>query len=298
MGRIASLKRMAVHDGPGLRTTLFLKGCPLRCRWCHNPECISPKPEVAYLPEKCLSCGACVALCRANRITEKGHVFDRSLCSACGQCEEICLGRAFTYYGREMTVQEAVELLLEDRAFYEASGGGVTLSGGEPLMQASFSAAILQKIKREGIHTAVDTCGFAGREALDEVIPYTDLFLLDIKAASSQLHRACTGQPNEPILRNLEYLNRLGKPMEIRVPYIPGWNDREMPQIAHLLKGLQSVTMVRLLPYHPYAASKYTSLGCRYEMPETVGPSRETMQRAVEVFLSQGLNAVDGGHLK
>lgn len=297
MGRIASVKRMAVHDGPGLRTTIFFKGCPLHCIWCHNPECISTAPEVAYIAKKCINCCECLSLCDANLIIGNTHVFERANCTSCGKCEKICLGGAFTFYGREVTVDEAAQILLEDRAFYASSGGGITLSGGEPLMQPNFAAALLCRMKEETIHTAVDTSGFCSRMALDMVAPFTDIFLYDMKSASPKVHEECTGQRNEVIIDNLRYLSEMGKNIEIRIPLIPGKNDGEMEGIAEILSSLRGISLIRVLPYHPFSASKYLSLGFAYGMPEITRPDKETMARAVAVFTDRGLHAVNGGNL-
>lgn len=296
MGRIVSFKRMAVHDGPGLRTTVFLKGCPLSCRWCHNPECISPLPEAAYIEKKCLHCGECLPVCPASRMEKNTHVFDRSRCIACGKCDSFCLGDALTFYGKEISPEEALSVILEDRAFYAESGGGATISGGEPLMQPAFTAELLRLLKSEGIHTALDTCGFASRAAVDAVLPHTDLFLYDMKAASEQVHISLTGQSNRPILENLRYISSLNRPIEIRIPFIPGMNDAEISGIAAILKDIPGITLVRVLPYHPFAASKYASLGMTYAMPETPRPDRAAMAAAVDILKAAGLNAIDGGH--
>ena len=182
--RIFEIKRFAVHDGDGIRTTLFLKGCSLKCLWCHNPEGIDFKPQLAYYADKCISCGECVNVCKAgaHQMSPNGHVFDRSLCVSCGMCDNVCLGNALTFYGRNMSVDDLMPKLLEDREFYENSGGGVTLSGGECLCQADFCAELLKRLKAENIHTAVDTCGSVSRDAIDKVMPYTDVFLYDINS--------------------------------------------------------------------------------------------------------------------
>ena len=176
---IFEIKRFAVHDGDGIRTTVFFKGCPLKCVWCHNPEGIFMKPSLAYYAHKCIGCGECVNVClqNAHKMTENEHIFERESCIGCGACESACLGEALTLYGRETSAEELLPKLLEDKEFYENSGGGVTLSGGECLLQADFCAALLKALKENGIHTAVDTCGFVSREAFDKVIPYTDVFL-------------------------------------------------------------------------------------------------------------------------
>lgn len=287
---VVDIKRMAIHDGDGIRTTVFLKGCPLKCVWCHNPESIAFRPQLAYYANKCVSCGECVDVCPvgAHTIGEAGHVFDRSACVACGRCAEVCLGSALTLFGREMTVDELMPILLEDRAFYENSGGGVTLSGGECLMQAAFCRELLRRLKAEGINTAVDTCGFVPRETLDAVIPYTDTFLYDVKAIDEEVHKRCTGQSNERILDNLRYLDSRRCRIEVRVPYVPGYNDGEVAAIAAFLAQLKNVVAVRVLPYHNFAGSKYTALN----MENTLPPERpsEQMVNAVQSYIDDVLS--------
>ncbi len=297
LGKIASVKRMAVHDGPGVRTTLFLKGCPLQCRWCHNPECIAMMPEIAYIEHKCVNCGDCTTLCVANTIVDHTHRFDRNQCIHCGKCALVCLGGAFTFYGKSVTSQEAADILLEDRAFYQTSGGGITLSGGEPLLQPDFTAEVLRLMKQEGIHTAVDTCGLASQKTLEKMIPYTDLFLYDIKAIDPDVHRSLTGQDNAQILQNLAFLMREKKQVEIRIPYIPGMNDQEIPAMGRFLRDLDFDLPIRVLPYHPYAASKYTAIGRTYTMPDIKRPAPQEMETAVSTLKAFGLNAFDGGNL-
>ncbi len=287
---VVDIKRMAIHDGDGIRTTVFLKGCPLKCVWCHNPESIAFRPQLAYYANKCVSCGECVDVCPAgaHTIGEDGHVFDRSACVACGRCAKVCLGSALTLFGREMTVDELMPILLEDRAFYENSGGGVTLSGGECLMQAAFCRELLRRLKAEGINTAVDTCGFVPRETLDAVIPYTDTFLYDVKAIDEEVHKRCTGQSNERILDNLRYLDSRRCRIEVRVPYVPGYNDGEVAAIAAFLAQLKNVVAVRVLPYHNFAGSKYTAL----DMENTLPPERpsEQMVNAVQSYIDDVLS--------
>ncbi|MBQ6892795.1 MAG: glycyl-radical enzyme activating protein, partial [Clostridia bacterium] len=251
-GNIINIKRFEIHDGDGLRTTLFLKGCPLRCKWCHNPESLSPKSELGYYEHKCISCGKCVTVCPAgaHSINEGLHNFDRNKCTACGKCAPVCLGDALIFYGENVTPEEVLPKLLADREFYETSGGGVTISGGEPLLQADFTGALLNLLKQDGINTAVDTCLFAPRERLEKVIPLTDTFLVDVKAYDRELHKKLTGQYNDIILENIRYLSDIGKPMEIRIPYVPGKNSGEIEKIAGFLSTLKSVKGVRVLPYH------------------------------------------------
>jgi pyruvate formate lyase activating enzyme len=257
-GIIFEIKRFAVHDGDGIRTTVFFKGCPLRCVWCHNPEGLSQKPQEAFYKHKCIGCGEC-----------KGAGFTA----------EDCLGEARILYGKEVTVDELLPMLLEDKDFYETSGGGVTLSGGECLMQADFCAELLKRLKEHGIHTAVDTCGFASRAALDKVIPYTDVFLYDVKAYDEDVHIKCTGVSNKQILENLIYLDSIGKDIEIRIPYVPDYNDGQIEKIARFLAPLKGITKIRVLPYHNYAGSKYEALNMANTLPGRL-PTDEELEAA------------------
>ena len=293
---ISDIKRFAVHDGDGIRTTVFFKGCPLKCRWCHNPEGISRKPQLSYIAKKCIQCGACIDRCPAgaHQFFPEGHVFHRDRCLSCGSCVEECLGQALKLYGREITVDELMPYLLADADFYESSGGGVTLSGGEPLMQASFCRELLERLKKEDIRTAVDTCGYASRQAVEAVMPYTDLFLYDLKAVDEEIHKRCTGVSNRPILENLRYINSCGKNVEIRIPYVPGMNDGEIERMGGFLKDLSAVRCVKVLPYHGFAASKYEALGMENPLPRTESPGDEVLAQAVARLRSFGLNAVSG----
>ena len=284
-GRIFEIKRFAVHDGDGIRTTVFFKGCPLRCVWCHNPEGIGFLPELAYHAHKCISCGECMSVCPvgAHVIDNGVHRFDREKCISCGACVGACFGEALTLYGKNVTVQELLPILLEDREFYEKSGGGVTLSGGECLVQADFCAELLAALKKEGINTAVDTCGDVPRAAIDKVLPYTDVFLYDIKAYDTLVHKECTGRGNEQIIDNLRYIDSCGKAIEIRIPYVPELNSCEMAGIAELLKDFKNITRVRVLPYHNYAGSKYDALDMDNTLPNRL-PTDEEIRAAEQIF--------------
>ena len=288
--RIFEIKRFDVHDGDGIRTTVFFKGCPLKCVWCHNPEGIDFKPQLAYYEHKCIDCGECISTCpvSAHTISENMHFYDREKCVACGKCADICLGNALSFYGKEMTVDELLPILLEDKDFYENSGGGVTLSGGECLMQAEFCAELLKKLKENNIHTAVDTCGFISKEAFDKVMPYTDIFLYDLKAFDEEVHIKCTGQSNEVILENLKYLDSCGKNIEIRIPYVPEFNQDQIEKIAEFLKERKNITKVRVLPYHNYASSKYAALNIKNTLPEIL-PTNNEIILAEAYVKEQGL---------
>ncbi len=282
---ISDIKRFAVHDGDGIRTTVFFKGCPLKCVWCHNPEGICFEPQTAYYKEKCINCGECASVCpnKAHKIENGTHIYIRDLCKGCGKCADACLSSALKFYGQSVSIDELMPILLEDREFYENSGGGVTLSGGECLMQADFCAELLKRLKKEGIHTAVDTSGFVPRAAIDKVIDYTDVFLYDIKAIDEETHIRCTGKSNGIILENLKYIDSLGKKTEIRVPFVPNFNDTEIGKIAEFVESLKNVIRVRVLPYHNFAGNKYVSLGLKNTLPETL-PTEEQLKTATDIF--------------
>lgn len=279
--RIFDIKRFAVHDGDGIRTTVFFKGCLLKCVWCHNPEGIKSKGQLAYYGDKCIGCGECVSLCAnsAHYIENGKHFYDREKCIGCGKCAEDCFGNSLTFYGKEVNADELFPLLIEDKDFYENSGGGVTLSGGECLLQADFCAEILKMLKKSGIHTAVDTCGFVAGEAFDKVIPYTDLFLYDLKAFDEEVHIKCTGKSNKLILENLKYIDACGKNIEIRIPYVPGFNDNQIPEIAGFISNLNNISKVKILPYHNFAGTKYKALDMENTLPERL-PSKNEIEMA------------------
>ena len=291
-GRIVDIKRLAVHDGPGIRTTLFLKGCPLHCRWCHNPESVASTPEIGYFARKCLHCGRCVAVCPTHAQVMNGgrHEFRRELCIGCGKCVEVCLGEALEFYGREIGVEEAAAVILEDRTFYAESGGGCTVSGGEPLLQAEFCAGLFRRLKKDGIHCAVDTSGAVPWAAFETVLPVTDLFLYDLKQTDDVCHREQVGASNRIILENLRRLSTCGVPIEIRIPVIPGINadDASMTAAGKLLGELDNITLVRLLPYH-LARSKYVTSGHADTMPQVAPPTPEQMEHAAGLLRGFGL---------
>lgn len=289
-GRIMDLKRYAIHDGDGIRTTVFFKGCPLKCVWCHNPEGIGFGSQLAFYANKCIGCGTCGQICPVGAHSfENGHTFRRDLCTACGRCAEECPTEALSLFGRQMTVEQLLPLLLEDRIFYQTSGGGVTLSGGECLCQAEFCRELLSRLKAEGIDTAVDTCGMVPRSALDCVLPFTDIFLYDVKAANEDVHIRCTGVSNKLILDNLRYLDERGAQLEIRIPLIPGWNGDEIHGICGLLGPLKHLKKVRVLPYNNLAGSKYVALGMPNTMPRVAPPTAEVLDEAIAVMRSHGL---------
>lgn len=295
-GRIVGIKRFEIHDGDGIRTTLFLKGCPLKCKWCHNPEAISSKSQVAYLKEKCIGCGECVSVCsaHAHSFFDGKHVYDRNRCVHCGKCVDVCLGDALTLYGREISPKEALKLLTEDGIFYNSSCGGVTLSGGEPLQQADFCMELLKLLKTEGIHTAIDTCGFAGKSDIDKIIDYTDVFLYDLKFYDNKKHIQYTGRTNKPIIENLKYIDIKGKPVEVRIPLVSTINDDQMEPIGRFLATLKHIRKVKLLPYYNFSSSKYAALEMENTLPAVETPDDRQIKDAVGILKSFGLNAISG----
>lgn len=272
-GLISGIKRMEIHDGDGLRTTVFFKGCPLRCLWCHNPESLSYEKQVAYFQHKCIACGTC-----------KGERNERT---ALG-----CPVDAIQVYGREYEVQELTETVLQDEAFLK-NGGGVTFSGGECLSQPAFAIALAQSFCERGISVYIDTCGFVAREILERVIPYTDKFLYDVKAIDPTVHKKCTGQDNGLILQNLRFLCEKGCRVEVRYPLVKGYNDGECERIGAFLGALQGIEKVKVLQYHAFSASRYEALG----MPVTL-PDAETtfddVENAVRILKRYQLCAING----
>ena len=292
MGRIFAIKRFEIHDGDGIRTTLFLKGCPLRCLWCHNPEGLTYQPVLSYYPQRCVGCGMCQMDCPAgaHKFQNGQHTLDRSLCLLCGKCAQSCAHGSLVFYGQDVTPQQILPRLLEDRAFY-GTHGGVTLSGGEPLMQEDFCVELLHLLKEEGINTAVDTCGMVPRRTYERVLPLTDQFLFDIKAADSKLHERLTGCSNEQILDNLTFLNNTGARIEVRIPLIPGENENEIPAIGKILCGMEHVQKVKVLGFHNLAVEKYASLDQKYAMGDTAPAENDRILRAVETLQQMGIHA-------
>ncbi|MEA3344812.1 MAG: glycyl-radical enzyme activating protein [Chloroflexota bacterium] len=293
-GTIFDIKHFAVHDGPGIRTTVFLKGCPLHCPWCHNPEGISREPQLLFNPMKCTECGDCVEVCpqRALQLVDGELVIDRKRCEVSGSCTEVCYAGALEIAGRQVTVEEVMEEILRDGPFYETSGGGMTLSGGEPLAQPSFTRVLLRAAKCEGIHTALDTTGFASWRQLERLLPDVDLFLYDLKQMDSERHKALTGVPNERILENLRRLDDAGQPIWIRIPLIPGQNDGEANYhaLGEFLSDLKHVERIEILRYHSFAESKYEHLGLDYSLKGLEMPTEEEAESRRQILLNYGLS--------
>lgn len=289
---IVDIKPFEIHDGDGIRTTVFFKGCPLQCQWCHNPETLTDEPQMSFDAEKCIACGFCSYVCKCHTIENGIHKFDRERCMACGRCVSVCPKNALRLYGKEYSADELVSILLEDREIFKASGGGVTLSGGEPLCQADFAAEVLKKLKAEGINTAIDTSCYVEKKDIDKVIDFTDTFLCDIKAYDEQLHIECTGNSNTKILENIKYIDSKNKNIEIRIPYIPGINDRQIKKIGEYIKELKNVSKVVVLPYHDLAKKKYECLGYTYSCNDVVPPKKSVIDSAIKTLKNMGINAM------
>lgn len=296
---ISNLQRFSLDDGPGIRTTVFFKGCNLRCAWCHNPECISGGHTLQLLQDACTGCGGCVSACRqgVHHIDQNGrHHLDRSLCVGCGACAYQCTHGALTLIGTRYEPESLLRELLKDRRYYETSGGGVTFSGGEPLLHPDYLVRMLELCRGAGLHTAVDTAGCVPFPVLERVLPLADLFLYDIKLWTSERHQAATGVPNQLILENLRRLTDAGGAVYLRTPIIPGYNDdlEELGCIARFLADLPArgqVQKIQLLPYHNYGVGKYASIGLTSGTTQTRPPEDAFLRRALQLYLDLGLPA-------
>jgi pyruvate formate lyase activating enzyme len=297
---IFDIKRYAINDGPGIRIVIFLKGCNLNCAWCHNPESISTETERMYAPAKCIQCGTCVIACpeKAITLTPEGIITDTERCNMTGRCAEVCPTKAIELSGKYMSVSEIMDEIEKERVFFDQSGGGVTFSGGEPLLQSQFLIELLDECGKRGIHRAVDTAGLANTEIILEVAKRTDLFLYDLKLMDSEKHRKWVGVPNEKILENLKVLADTGVKIIIRIPLIGGVNDDEenMEATARFVASLLGEKKeVNLLPYHKIAQTKYQKLGRPEEFQLLEEPTKEAQMQAIAIFQEYGIKASIGG---
>ena len=297
-GIVFDIQRFSVHDGPGIRTIVFLKGCPLSCLWCSNPESQKLKPVVMYQQEQCISCGKCRQTCKVGAISsEKPGLVDRQKCVGCGECANICPTGALVLKGEKMTVEQVVQVLKKDTTTYRKSGGGITISGGEPLVQWQFATELLKACKAQGWHTAMETTGYGSEQAIEAVFPFVDMALLDIKSMDDQTHKMFTGVTTELIHTNANRIAQLTK-VVIRVPTIPTVNafEEEFLSIAGFVKTLPGVDTVHILPYHTYGENKYELLGAQYPMGYEIKPLEpEDAIRFQKIVEEQGLRCVVGG---
>ena len=273
-GMITTVQRFSLHDGPGIRTTVFFKGCNMRCLWCHNPETIQALPQLHVYPSKCINCGACVRVCPTNArvMRDSRLVYNRSLCKNCGRCVNECFTGAIALSGKEVTVAEVMAEILQDKAYYARSGGGVTLSGGEVLQQSEFAAALLTACRAEGIQTAIETNLNADFKIIDRLLPLLDLVMADLKLIDDDTHIKWTGVSNQQVIDNIRRLDQAGVPMILRMPVIPGVNDRddEIQAIAQVVAGVKNLLYFELLNFNPLGGSKYASL----DMADTFAAAR------------------------
>jgi len=303
VGMIFNLQKYSLEDGPGIRTTVFMKGCPLCCLWCFNPESQNKESELFYFDEKCIECDACVKVCPEGAIKKiksksKGkYKINRDICTKCGKCVEVCPSQALQLIGKLVTVNELFNEIEKDKIFYNNSNGGVTISGGEPLAQPIFVEKILKKCQIEGIHTAIETCGFAKKDVLERILKYTDLVLIDIKHINSKIHKKLTGVSNELILNNIKILDKSKVPFILRVPIIPGYNDskEEIQAMADFIKNLQFLKKICLLPYRQLGETKYKRLGRNYELKGLKTPSFNHLKNIKSMLSMKGLRVQIGG---
>lgn len=298
-GRIFNVQRFSIHDGPGIRTTVFLKGCPLRCLWCHNPEGISYEQHLSFLQRNCILCRYCFQVCPHQvhaMDPERGHILLRERCDVCGLCTRECYAKALELVGRDVTVQEVLDEVLRDRPFYETSGGGMTLSGGEPLLQIDFAEALLQAAKEVGLHCAIETCGHVSFRRFRRVLPYVDLFFYDLKDMDARRHREYMGVTNTLILANLKALHDTGTAILVRLPVIPGLNDRpdHFEGVARLVATLPKLQGVEIMPYHRLGTGKRERMGLDTTTELHVETSRrETVSQWVDTLRDLGVLVVN-----
>lgn len=299
---IYKIERLAVYDGPGIRTVIFLKGCPLSCLWCASPESQKMKPEIEFRPEKCTHCGACADVCCSGAIEKTGDkqgVFTRSRCANNGDCADACLFNARKIIGQKMSVTQVVQELEKDTVFYHRSRGGVTLSGGDPVFQPQFSTAILKQAVEMGFHAAIETCAWSKWESFALILEHLDLAYVDLKHMNAESHKKLTGKGNEVILENIRQMDAQFPHLDLvlRVPVIPGLNDDEhnMIETAKFARDLKTLKRLELLPYHRYGVAVYPAVGRDYSLPGTLPPTLGQVEKLKETMQAHGITVQIGG---
>jgi pyruvate formate lyase activating enzyme len=293
---VSNIQGYSIHDGPGIRTIVFLKGCSLECQWCSNPECISPRPEIGFFKALCTKCGKCAGVCPNKALVSEADqlpCLDHERCSGCGMCVSVCFYKALVLYGKPMSFEEVFDDVKRDAMFYQASGGGITVSGGEVLLQPQFVCGLFDNCRRAGIHTCIETSGNGAESALRQVLPYTDLVLFDLKLQDSNKHRRYTGKSNNLILANAEVLAVSGVDFLFRMPLIPGINDdlQNIKETADFLHRLgEKALRIELMPYHRLGKGKYESLGLPYRLPEILSPEPEQIECVKKSFEDLGIH--------
>ncbi|MBW8325911.1 MAG: glycyl-radical enzyme activating protein [Prolixibacteraceae bacterium] len=287
IGRITTIQRMSLHDGPGIRSTVFLKGCNMHCGWCHNPETLSMNPELEWIQQKCIGCNSCTEVCPTGAFSLKDGKpdFQKNLCTSCFDCLQVCYAEAINKIGREVTPEDVFTEVEQDFPFFSNSGGGVTISGGEPMLQPEFTKQTLALFKKAGIHTALDTNLSISWKQYEKVLPFTDLVLADLKMMDNALHQKWTGRHNTTILENIYKLDASGVPYFIRTPVVPDINDNEaeISAMAAFVASLKNVKNYELLPFHTLASCKYTNLKLKNPMGQTQDLSKERLERFQEI---------------
>ena len=293
-GFITNIQRMSIHDGPGIRSTIFLKGCNLRCKWCHNPETWSMKPQLQYIEDKCIHCFSCITVCEyevlfidSNRLS-----IHRERCTDCGKCTERCTSGALSWIGKEVDSSDIIHEILQDLIYYQKSGGGITLSGGEPLQQKDFALDILQKCREHRIHTAVETNLLTDVNTLEAFLPWVDLWMCDFKMADDTLHRKWTGHSNVPIIKNLEFLAKQAVPLTIRTPVIPNVNDSEeaIESICRFIRQLPNQPAYELLGFHSLGFVKFENLGMKNPLSNSAFLKKGQLQKLNEILIRYNLH--------
>ena len=290
------IHRFSLNDGPGIRTTVFLKGCYLKCEWCHNPESKSFKSQLSFNPEKCLHCFECVKVCpnNAHKINDNKHFVEWDLCDLAGKCVEVCPSGALKIIGNNTEVEFIISEVLKDKKYYDKTGGGITISGGEPMAQFEFTKELLIMAKQKGIHTALDTCGYGEPEHYEEILPYVDLFLFDYKLTDEKLHKDYTGVTNKEILANLDFLYSSGASIILRCPLIPGINDNEehLQGIKKIIRKYPELQAVEIMPYHNMGRDKANRVGMDFKLSEIKNADERDKQRWINYFAGEKLNVV------